>query len=246
MHPLPAMDHVGLGQRLPLCPCCTLSRPIAVIRPAQSVHARLARGPRHRVTSPSPSSTPSSLRRPTCSAWCSMASASRCCIPRSPTWWPACGAWRGRDLQHERHQRDASAKRGVVRRNLAAFRRLKGELGVRQPKVSLWFVAMRYNVEELPELVELAPEAGAEELYVQRLIYFGLGCQEYGWHVRQPRAGGEEDMATSISSWTSAGAAGAVPAATARRTLTELRCGTVALLRLSGDEQMHQGICVPH
>ncbi len=66
-------------------------------------------------------------------------------------------------------------KLAVVRRNLAAFRALKEELGVVEPKVSLWFVAMRDNLEELPELVEMAPAVGASEIYVQRLVYFGSG-----------------------------------------------------------------------
>jgi len=64
---------------------------------------------------------------------------------------------------------------GVVRRNLNNLRDLKAELGVDYPRVSLWFVAMRQNLEELPELVELAPTVGAREVYVQRLVYFGVG-----------------------------------------------------------------------
>lgn len=63
----------------------------------------------------------------------------------------------------------------LITRNLAAFKRLKHEMGVTYPRVSLWFVAMRQNLEELPELVEMAPEAGAEEVYMQRLVYFGVG-----------------------------------------------------------------------
>ncbi|GAC1397141.1 MAG: hypothetical protein NVSMB65_16170 [Chloroflexota bacterium] len=76
--------------------------------------------------------------------------------------------------------RTYAAIRGVdklplIKKNLAAFRQLKAEMGVTYPRVSLWFVAMRQNLEELPELVEIAPEAGAEEVYVQRLVYFGVG-----------------------------------------------------------------------
>jgi MoaA/NifB/PqqE/SkfB family radical SAM enzyme len=63
----------------------------------------------------------------------------------------------------------------LIKRNLAAFKRLKEEMGSTYPRVSLWFVAMRQNLEELPDLVEMAPEAGAEEVYVQRLVYFGVG-----------------------------------------------------------------------
>jgi MoaA/NifB/PqqE/SkfB family radical SAM enzyme len=63
----------------------------------------------------------------------------------------------------------------LIRRNLSMLGQLKAERGVTHPRVSLWFVAMRQNLEELPKLVEMAPEAGAEEIYVQRLVYFGAG-----------------------------------------------------------------------
>jgi MoaA/NifB/PqqE/SkfB family radical SAM enzyme len=66
-------------------------------------------------------------------------------------------------------------KLATVRRNLRAFARLKHEAGAAQPRVSLWFVAMRQNLEELPALVEMAAEVGAAEVYVQRLVYFGRG-----------------------------------------------------------------------
>jgi MoaA/NifB/PqqE/SkfB family radical SAM enzyme len=62
-----------------------------------------------------------------------------------------------------------------VRINLAHFAALKAQLGVTIPKVSIWFVATRDTIEELPALVELAPELGAAEVYVQRLVYFGIG-----------------------------------------------------------------------
>jgi MoaA/NifB/PqqE/SkfB family radical SAM enzyme len=66
-------------------------------------------------------------------------------------------------------------KLATVKKNLVAFHDLKRRLGADQPRVSLWFVAMRRNLEELPELVEMAPALGAVEIYVQRLVYFGRG-----------------------------------------------------------------------
>ena len=62
-----------------------------------------------------------------------------------------------------------------VRANLTGFAALKAELGAASPKVSLWMVATRQTIEELPALVEMAPELGAAEIYVQRLVYFGVG-----------------------------------------------------------------------
>jgi MoaA/NifB/PqqE/SkfB family radical SAM enzyme len=60
-------------------------------------------------------------------------------------------------------------------RNVAAFTRLRDELGASLPRVSYWFTAMRENLPELPRLVEIALETGVREIYVQRLIYFGEG-----------------------------------------------------------------------
>lgn len=62
-----------------------------------------------------------------------------------------------------------------VRANLANFAALKSALGITTPKVSLWLVATRQTIEELPDLVEMAQELGAAEIYVQRLVYFGVG-----------------------------------------------------------------------
>jgi len=64
---------------------------------------------------------------------------------------------------------------GRVCANLAAFAALKSALGSTSPKVSLWLVATRRTIEELPDLVEMALELGAAEIYVQRLVYFGAG-----------------------------------------------------------------------
>lgn len=60
-------------------------------------------------------------------------------------------------------------------RNLRAFEELKRTLGSPTPRTSLWFTAMRENIEELPALVEIAAETGVREVYVQRFIYFGQG-----------------------------------------------------------------------
>lgn len=43
------------------------------------------------------------------------------------------------------------------------------------PRVSLWFTASRANLEELPAFVALAAALGVGEVYVQRLVFNGLG-----------------------------------------------------------------------
>jgi MoaA/NifB/PqqE/SkfB family radical SAM enzyme len=62
-----------------------------------------------------------------------------------------------------------------VVRNLEELRRVKDELRVAHPAVSLWFTALKDNIEEIPGLISLAGRAGAPEIHLQRLVYNGLG-----------------------------------------------------------------------
>jgi MoaA/NifB/PqqE/SkfB family radical SAM enzyme len=54
------------------------------------------------------------------------------------------------------------------------------------PAVSLWFTAMRANIEEIPGLVTLARRTGAGAIHLQRLVYngFGLATEEQSLHGR--------------------------------------------------------------
>ncbi|HEV8615665.1 MAG TPA: radical SAM protein [Methylomirabilota bacterium] len=59
--------------------------------------------------------------------------------------------------------------------NLEAFATLRRERGTLTPRVSLWFTALRDNIEEIPGLVPLAVRAAAGGIHLQRLVYNGLG-----------------------------------------------------------------------
>lgn len=59
--------------------------------------------------------------------------------------------------------------------NLETLATLKRELGVAHPRVSLWFTALKDTIDEIPRLVPLALRTGANGLYLQRLVYNGLG-----------------------------------------------------------------------
>jgi MoaA/NifB/PqqE/SkfB family radical SAM enzyme len=59
--------------------------------------------------------------------------------------------------------------------NLEALHRLKAAGGASRPLVSLWFTALRDNIEEIPGLVPLALRVSAPEVHLQRLVYNGLG-----------------------------------------------------------------------
>ncbi len=64
--------------------------------------------------------------------------------------------------------------------NLRSLVALERELGRSTPRVSMWFTAMKANLEELPAFVRLAAEVGVGEVYVQRLVFNGLGLAVEG------------------------------------------------------------------
>ena len=59
--------------------------------------------------------------------------------------------------------------------NLESFATLRRARGTLTPRVSLWFTALRDNIEEIPALVPLAVRTGAGGIHLQRLVYNGLG-----------------------------------------------------------------------
>jgi radical SAM protein with 4Fe4S-binding SPASM domain len=64
-----------------------------------------------------------------------------------------------------------------VVRNIGAMAAQTRQAG-RGPRLSLWFTAIRENLADLPELVRLAHRLGVEEVYVQRLVFYGLGLAQ--------------------------------------------------------------------
>lgn len=62
-----------------------------------------------------------------------------------------------------------------VVKNLGELVATRRELGLTAPKISVWFTVMRENLEELPEVARLVARLGADEFYVQRLVYFDAG-----------------------------------------------------------------------
>ncbi|HTM18900.1 MAG TPA: radical SAM protein, partial [Kofleriaceae bacterium] len=77
---------------------------------------------------------------------------------------------------------DAHAK---VVRGLARFLRYRGRSPAR-PRVALWMTANRRNLRDLPRLVDLAARVGAEEVHLQRLVWFEelLAREEESLHGR--------------------------------------------------------------
>ena len=75
--------------------------------------------------------------------------------------------------------------RGVDRfdrvvRNVQTLMELQRALDRRSPRVSLWFTAMRLNLDELTAFVRLAASLGVGEVNVQRLVFYGQGLAVQG------------------------------------------------------------------
>lgn len=61
---------------------------------------------------------------------------------------------------------------GRIVKNLKEFVATKVRLGVDTPRISIWCVAMKENIGEMPHLVRLAADIGVPEVYLQRMTYF--------------------------------------------------------------------------
>jgi radical SAM protein with 4Fe4S-binding SPASM domain len=59
-----------------------------------------------------------------------------------------------------------------ILRNVRAFRDLQEREGCSRPRVSACLTGLRETVEQLPEFVRVAAEAGVREVYLQRLVFF--------------------------------------------------------------------------
>jgi radical SAM protein with 4Fe4S-binding SPASM domain len=68
-------------------------------------------------------------------------------------------------------------------RRTSDFCALLRELGADRPRVSLYFTAMRQNVDELPAVIERAGAMGVTAVVLQRLVYFGQGLAVAGQSV---------------------------------------------------------------
>jgi MoaA/NifB/PqqE/SkfB family radical SAM enzyme len=65
-----------------------------------------------------------------------------------------------------------------LKTGLQGLVRTKERLGSRTPRISIWCVATRENLEELPNLVRLAAYLGVSEVYLQRMVYFARDPDE--------------------------------------------------------------------
>ena len=59
-----------------------------------------------------------------------------------------------------------------ILKNVRAFRELQEREGHAKPRVSAWLTGLRETIEELPDFVRVAAEAGVKEVHLQRLVFF--------------------------------------------------------------------------
>jgi len=68
-----------------------------------------------------------------------------------------------------------------LRLGLEGLVKTKERLGAKTPQISIWCVATRENLQELPDLLRLAADLGVPEVYMQRMVYFaGEPEKQYG------------------------------------------------------------------
>ncbi len=59
-----------------------------------------------------------------------------------------------------------------ILKNVRAFRELQEREGHVKPRVSAWLTGLRETIEELPDFVRVAADAGVKEVHLQRLVFF--------------------------------------------------------------------------
>jgi MoaA/NifB/PqqE/SkfB family radical SAM enzyme len=63
--------------------------------------------------------------------------------------------------------------------NLTEMVRTRAALGSTTPALSIWVTGLRENIAELPDIVDLAGRVGVDEVYLQRLVYWGEGLARH-------------------------------------------------------------------
>jgi MoaA/NifB/PqqE/SkfB family radical SAM enzyme len=72
--------------------------------------------------------------------------------------------------------------------NVGEMVRTRVELASATPRISIWMTALQENIAELPDVVDLAARLGVEEVYLQRLVYWGEGLATSDQSVFFPNA----------------------------------------------------------
>ena len=77
--------------------------------------------------------------------------------------------------------------------NLAEMVLVRRELESSTPVLSIWVTALRDNLQELPAIIDLAARIGVEEVYLQRMVFWGEGLATAEHSVFVPSPSGRGD-----------------------------------------------------
>ena len=81
-----------------------------------------------------------------------------------------------------------------IKKGLQGLVKTKERLGMSIPNISIWCVATRENLQELPDLLRLATRLGVSEVYLQRMVYFAKQPdQQFGMARDEIAIFGKED-----------------------------------------------------
>jgi MoaA/NifB/PqqE/SkfB family radical SAM enzyme len=75
-----------------------------------------------------------------------------------------------------------------LRKGLEELVQTKARLSSVTPRISIWCVATRENLKELPDLLRLAARLGVPEVYLQRMVYFAKEPDEQYGMARDEKA----------------------------------------------------------
>lgn len=82
-----------------------------------------------------------------------------------------------------------------LKRGLEGLVKTKERLGANNPQISIWCVSTRENLQELPELLQVAADLGVMEVYMQRLVYFAREPEkQYGMAREQLSFFGQDQI----------------------------------------------------
>lgn len=86
-----------------------------------------------------------------------------------------------------------------LKKGLAGLVETRKQLGSDTPHISIWCVATRENLLELPSLLRMAAELGVPEVYLQRMVFFaGEPGQQYGMARHELAIFGKGDQEEQI------------------------------------------------
>jgi MoaA/NifB/PqqE/SkfB family radical SAM enzyme len=78
--------------------------------------------------------------------------------------------------------------------NLGEMVCTRRSLGTWKPRIAIWMTGLRDNLHELPDVIDLAARLGVDEVYLQRMVYWGEGLATSEQSIYPAGVAGVEDV----------------------------------------------------